>query len=72
MSTYLWHPICLSSRRTKMPDIDDLIERARNILMTPEQEREQRISFVYGNCAIENPRITREMVEDADRKLVND
>lgn len=31
--------------------------------MTPAQLREQRISFVYGNCAIDNRSITREMVE---------
>jgi len=31
--------------------------------MTPAQLREQRISWTYGNCAIDNPSITREMVE---------
>ena len=34
-----------------------------------EARRLQRISFTYGNTHIENPRITREMVEQADRKL---
>jgi hypothetical protein len=33
--------------------------------MTPEQEREQRISFVYGNVGMSNPDVTRKMVEDA-------
>lgn len=37
-----------------------------------ELTREERISWVYGNCALSNPRITREMVErvvdEADAK----
>lgn len=46
------------------PELDRLIEEARKLPpMTPAQLREQRISFTYGNCAIENPNITREMVE---------
>ena len=40
--------------------IDDLVLRRP---MTPEQMREQRISFVYGNIGMSNPSITREMVE---------
>ena len=36
--------------------------------MSPEQLRAQRRSLVYGNTAIENPDITRDIVarEDAD------
>jgi len=30
--------------------------------MTPEQKREQRISFAYGNLAIEDPNVTREEI----------
>jgi len=37
--------------------------------MTPEQLREQRRSFAYGNTHIENDRITREMVADLDARL---
>lgn len=37
--------------------------------LSPEEQRalrrEQRISFVYGNCSLDNDRITREMVEQA-------
>lgn len=41
-----------------------LLEQAKSLPpMTPAQLREQRISWAYGNCAIENPTITREMVE---------
>lgn len=45
------------------PEIERLLEWARNAPpMTPAELRAQRISFAYGNCAIENPRITKEMV----------
>ena len=45
------------------PELLALLERARDHKMTPEQRREQRISFVYGNVAFDNPTITREQVE---------
>lgn len=51
------------------PTLAELVELARNYVMTPEELHEQRISFAYGNVAIENPRVTREMVEDAARKI---
>jgi hypothetical protein len=49
--------------------LDELVIRTRKITMTPEQLREQRQSFAYGNTNIENERITREMVAEADRKI---
>lgn len=43
-----------------------LFEQVRDLPpMTAAQMREQRISFVYGNLAMHNPAITREMVERA-------
>lgn len=46
------------------PELDALIKAALAAPpMTPAQLREQRISFAYGNCAIENPNVTKEMVE---------
>lgn len=54
------------------PTLDQLIEAARKHRMTPAEEAEQRRSFVYGNCAIENERVTREMVEEAERKLTKE
>jgi hypothetical protein len=41
----------------------------RQIEMTPEQLREHRRSFVYGNTHIENDRITREMVAEVDERI---
>jgi hypothetical protein len=49
--------------------LDELVERARKIEMTPSQVAAQRQSFAYGNTHIENDRITREMVAEADRKI---
>jgi hypothetical protein len=50
--------------------LDDLIEWARRRgPRTPDEMREQRRSFAYGNCHIENDRITREMVAEADERL---
>ena len=46
-----------------------LIERAKKIEMSPQQMAEQRRSFAYGNTHIENPRVTREMIAELDRKL---
>jgi hypothetical protein len=46
------------------PELERLLEVARNAPpMTPAELRAQRISWAYGNCAIDNPRITKEMVE---------
>jgi hypothetical protein len=50
-------------------ELEELVERTRKIEMTPEQIKAQRRSFAYGNTHIENDRITREMVAEADRKI---
>lgn len=49
-------------------ELDDLIERSRNVKMTPDEQEEQRRSFAYANGQIENPRISRESIDrEADR-----
>lgn len=48
--------------------LDELIEVARKHEMTPEERYEQRVSFAYGNVAIESPRVTREMVAEIARR----
>ena len=49
--------------------LQELIAKAKKIQMDDNQMREQRLSFVYGNTHIENDRITREMVADADERV---
>lgn len=53
-------------------ELQQLLEKARGVQMTPEQLREQRRSFVYGNTHIENDRITRELVAEVDDALGDD
>jgi hypothetical protein len=43
--------------------VQRLLETARDVVLTPEEKEQQRRSFAYGNVSIENPRITREMVD---------
>lgn len=52
--------------------LEELIAKARKIHMNDAQLREQRLSFVYGNTHIENDRITREMVAEADAKVAQE
>ena len=46
-------------------ELQELLEAAKKIEMSPEQKEEQRRSFAYGNANIENPRVTRETVDKA-------
>jgi hypothetical protein len=46
--------------------LDEPIESIRDIIMSPEQLRAQRRSLVYGNTAIENPDMTRDIVARAE------
>jgi hypothetical protein len=50
-------------------NLEELVIRTRNITMTEDQLRRQRQSFAYGNTHIENERITREMIAEADRRV---
>jgi len=49
-------------------DLEALLGRARNVFPTPAQIREHQRSFAFGNAAIENPAVTREMVDRAAAK----
>lgn len=50
-------------------NLQDLLEAAKNVVLTPEGKEQQRRSFAYGNTVIENPRITREMTDRAAEAL---
>ena len=49
--------------------LEELIEAARTHAMTDEEREEQRRSFVYGNCSISNPDVTRELVDEVADEL---
>lgn len=44
---------------------ESILESAKKIVMTTDEKEAQRRSFAYGNTSIENPRITREMIDQA-------
>lgn len=46
-----------------------LLEAARNHELSDAEKEEQRRSFAYGNAKIENPRITREMIDQEAEAL---
>ncbi|WP_237353230.1 hypothetical protein [Xanthobacter sp. YC-JY1] len=50
-------------------ELRHLIEAAKRVQTTPEQQENQRRSFAYGNTSFENERITREMVDEQAEKL---
>ena len=43
--------------------LQELLDAAKKVVLTQQEKEEQRRSFAYGNTKIENPRITREMVD---------
>lgn len=49
--------------------LQNLLEAAKQIVLTPQEKEQQRRSFAYGNAVIENPRITREMIDRAADEL---
>ena len=54
---------------TAMNNLDKLIAAAKKIVPTAEEREEQRRSFAYGNTRIENPRITREVINEEAEAL---
>jgi hypothetical protein len=50
-------------------DLDQLIEAAKTAEFTADQREEQRRSFAYGNTKIENPRITRQTIDEQAAEL---
>lgn len=50
-------------------DLEALLEKARAVPMTAAEREQQRRSFAYGNCKIENERITRKMVDEQAEEL---
>lgn len=51
----------MKSQAPQRPDLDALIERARQIKMSPEDWFEQRVSFVYGQLPHDS-KITKDEV----------
>jgi hypothetical protein len=52
--------------------LKELLEAAKKAKPSPEHREQQRRSFVYGNTAIENDLITRDMVDREAEKLARE
>jgi hypothetical protein len=52
--------------------LSQLLEIAKKIEMTSQEQEQQRRSFAYGNTKIENQDITREAIERAASVLAAD
>lgn len=50
-------------------ELKELLEAAKRMVPSNEQREEQRRSFAYGNTAIENDLITREMINAEAERL---
>jgi len=50
-------------------ELEELLEKARKVAMTPVEKEDQRRSFAYGNTKIENEAITRDMINDAADRI---
>ena len=48
----------------------ELLEKAKSVKMTPEQQEQQRRSFAYGNAKIENDRVTKRDI-DIEAEAIN-
>lgn len=53
-------------------ELEKMLEAAKRIVPSNEQLEEQRRSFAFGNTAIENDLITREMVDAEADKLAKE
>lgn len=51
------------------PELDKLIEAARDSILTDDQIREQRVSFAFGNAPEDSDLITKDSVRDTERSL---
>lgn len=54
---------------TPRPELDRLLEAARNHVMTPDEIRAQRKSWVIGEMMLEHPDMTREQAEAIYNKV---
>lgn len=53
-------------------ELEKLLEAAKRIPPSTQQREEQRRSFAYGNTAIENDLITREMIDAEAEQLARE
>ena len=52
-----------------MTSLNYLMDKAKKVSMTPDEQVAQRRSFAYGNSAFENPNITKAIVAEEDERI---
>jgi type VI protein secretion system component VasK len=63
ITAMLLHSAWITQRRRRAWDAEQT--RLRDLRkMTPEEQEAQRRSFAYGNATIDNPAVTRELVDE--------
>lgn len=60
------------SLRDRAPSLDQLLDAARDRVMTPAELEAQRRSFAFGNVSFGNPRVTRELVDRVADRLTGE
>jgi hypothetical protein len=50
-------------------ELQQLLDAAKKLDVSPEQKEEQRRSFAFGNANIENPRVTRQTIDEEAEAL---
>lgn len=50
-------------------DLNAMLEAVKDVVMTPVEKEEQCRSFAHGNANIENPDVTREVIDEAADRL---
>jgi len=50
-------------------DLQDLIERAKAVVLTEDQKEDRRQSLAYGNAHFKNSDITRDMIREQAQAL---
>ena len=51
------------------PELDQALERTRDVQVTEAQLEEQRVSFAYGNAPVDQKLITKETVRSASKSI---
>ena len=58
----------VAKRAPQRPELEALLNSARQSGVTDEQLQEQRASFAYGNASAGADRITKQSAQDASRR----
>lgn len=63
--------IALTERLGRKPTLPELLEVARSYVMTPEEKRAQRKSWIVGQLMLSNPMMTREWAEELAERVMD-